>query len=114
MASYLRTTLGFQALEAFKDSFTLVWILSVSYTALSNPRHEEGHKEASWKQVKAVTSSTGALLSSGCGAENSTLCRVLIHGDSSLVLLQLLQGLLQPSNLQMMHAGEDLSPATQC
>lgn len=114
MASYLRTTLGFQALEAFKDSFTLVWILSVSYTALLNPRHKEEHKEASWKQVKTITSSTGALLSSGCGAESSTLCRVLTRGDSFLVLLQLLQGLLQPSNLQMMHAGEDLSPATQC
>lgn len=62
VASYLRATLGFQALEAFKDSFTSVWTLSVLYTVLLNPRHEEGHKEASWKQVKAVTSSTGALL----------------------------------------------------
>lgn len=103
MASYLRATLGFQALEAFKDSFTLVRTSSVLYTVLLNPRHKEGHKEAWWKQVKAITSSTGALLSSGCGAENNTLCRVLIHGDSSLILLQLLQGLLQPSNLEMMH-----------
>lgn len=62
VASYLRATLGFQALEAFKDSFTSVWTLSVLYTVLLNLRHEEGHKEASWKQVKAVTSSTGALL----------------------------------------------------
>lgn len=79
---------GFQALEAFKESSTLVRMSSSSH---------DTRREAWYKQVKAIISSAGAILGFGCGAENSRLHRVVTHGGSSLIPLQLPQGLLQPS-----------------
>lgn len=97
MASYLMAIYDFQALEAFKESSILVWTSSVLCIVLFKPWHKDGSLVEAGQGYKIFCWSHSGFWV----VEQKTVDYAgLLHTEAvpwSLILLQLPQGVLQPS-----------------